>query len=66
MIVRTGHTDQFNASAPAFLAIGAEEEAKHLRQGGKGANSHTPHALPGGRERGAPPPQAVEPAEPTS
>ena len=32
VIVRTGHADQFNASAPAFLEIGPEEAAKHLGQ----------------------------------
>lgn len=66
VIVRTGHADQFNASAPAFLAIDAEEQAKHMKHTGKGADSHTPHALPGGRERRDPPPQTVEPAQPAS
>jgi YjbE family integral membrane protein len=59
VIVRTGHTDQFNASAPAFLDIGEKEQAKHLRHGGKGPDSHTPAALPGGRERRDPPPVAM-------
>ncbi|AYG95442.1 TerC family protein [Brevundimonas naejangsanensis] len=62
VIVRTGHTDQFNASAPTFLDIGAEEQAKHLRHGGEGPGRHTPEALPGGRERRDPPPVAAEPA----
>jgi len=66
VIVRTGHTDQFNASAPAFLDISAEEEAKHLRHSGEGPGRHTPEALPGGRERRDPPPQTVETAEPAS
>ncbi|RSB40690.1 MULTISPECIES: TerC family protein [Brevundimonas] len=66
VIVRTGHADQFNASAPAFLDIGAEEQAKHMKHSGKGADSHTPHGLPGGRERRDPPPQTVEPAQPAS
>lgn len=30
VIVRTGHMEQFNASAPAFLDIGEKEAAKHL------------------------------------
>src|SRR5690606_20701359 len=66
VIVRTGHADAFNASAPAFLAISAEEQAKHMKHTGKGADSHTPHALPGGRERRDPPPQTVEPSTPAS
>ena len=65
VIVRTGHADQFNASVPGFLHISAEEQAKHMKHSGKGAGSHTPHALPGGRERRDPPPQRV-PVEPTS
>ena len=32
VIVRTGHMDQFNASAPAFLDINEKEAAKHLSQ----------------------------------
>ena len=32
VVVRTGHMDEFNASAPAFLEIGPEEAAKHLGQ----------------------------------
>ncbi|WP_293828742.1 TerC family protein [uncultured Brevundimonas sp.] len=32
VVVRTGHLEQFNASAPAFLEIGPEEAAKHLGQ----------------------------------
>ena len=32
VVVRTGHIEQFNASAPAFLEIGPEEAAKHLGQ----------------------------------
>ena len=30
VVVRTGHMEAFNASAPAFLEIGPEEAAKHL------------------------------------
>lgn len=35
VIVRTGHLAGFNAKAPAFLAIGEEEAAKHLKKSGK-------------------------------
>lgn len=62
VIVRTGNTESFNRSAPAFLAIGPEEAAKHERHGGKGADSHTPDALPGGVERTTPPPVEVQAA----
>jgi YjbE family integral membrane protein len=43
VIVRTGHMDEFNASAPAFLDIGEEEAAEYLR-GTKDAKA----AHPGG------------------
>lgn len=35
VIVRTGNLANFNAKAPAFLAIGEEEAAKHLKKGGQ-------------------------------
>lgn len=54
VIVRTGYADAFNASAPAFLDISAEEQAKHMRHAGAEAGSHTPAALPGGAERSRP------------
>ena len=66
VIVRTGHTAQFNASAPAFLDISAEEEVKHLRHSGEGPGRHTPEALPGGRERRDPPPPTVAPTDAAS
>ena len=45
VVVRTGHTDQFNASAPAFLAISPEEAAKHLhRKGADDASDVAPSA----------------------
>ncbi|WP_296178526.1 TerC family protein [uncultured Brevundimonas sp.] len=58
VIVRTGHADQFNASAPAFLDIGAEEQAKHMQHAGAGSKHATPAALPGAREQRTPPPAA--------
>ncbi|WP_436357552.1 TerC family protein [Brevundimonas sp. CEF1] len=58
VIVRTGHADQFNASAPAFLDIGAEEQAKHMQHAGAGSKHSTPAALPGAREQRTPPPAA--------
>ncbi|MNV04076.1 Integral membrane protein TerC family protein [compost metagenome] len=58
VIVRTGHADQFNASAPAFLDIGAEEQAKHMQHAGTGSKHATPAALPGAREQRTPPPAA--------
>lgn len=51
VIVRTGHADQFNAAAPAFLDIGPEEQAKHLKHAGAGSHESTPAALPGAREQ---------------
>jgi len=35
VIVRTGHTENFNAKVPAFLAIGEEEAAKHMKKSGQ-------------------------------
>ena len=58
VIVRTGHADQFNASAPAFLDIGAEEQAKHMKHASAGSKDATPAALPGAREQRTPPPAA--------
>ena len=58
VIVRTGHADQFNASAPAFVDIGAEEQAKHMKHAGAGSKDATPAGLPGAREQRTPPPTA--------
>ncbi|UQV18211.1 YjbE family putative metal transport protein [Brevundimonas albigilva] len=41
VVVRTGNTEQFNASAPAFLEIGPEEAAHHLGRQGAG-DGHAP------------------------
>ena len=64
VIVRTGHADQFNASAPAFLDIGAEEQAKHMKHASAGSKDATPAALPGGREQRTPPPEPAAAAAP--
>jgi YjbE family integral membrane protein len=61
VIVRTGYVDQFNASAPAFLDIGAEEQAKHMKHASAGSREATPAALPGAREQRTPPPEALAP-----
>ncbi|MFK4057300.1 TerC family protein [Brevundimonas sp. NPDC046655] len=61
VIVRTGHADQFNASAPAFLDIGAEEQAKHMKHASAGSREATPAALPGAREQRTSPPEALAP-----
>ena len=58
VIVRTGHADQFNASAPAFLDISPEEQAKHMKHASAGSKHATPAALPGAREQRNPPPTA--------
>ena len=62
VIVRTGHADQFNASAPAFLGISPEEQAKHMKHASAGSKHATPAALPGGREQRNPPPVDVAPS----
>jgi YjbE family integral membrane protein len=50
VVVRTGNTEQFNASAPAFLEIGPEEAAHHLgRQ--RAEDSHAPAAAEPGAAR---------------
>ena len=59
VIVRTGHADQFNASAPSFLDISAEEQAKHMQHAAAGSQDATPAGLPGAREQRTPPPEAV-------
>nr|WP_314429593.1 TerC family protein [uncultured Brevundimonas sp.] len=64
VIVRTGHADQFNASAPAFLDIGAEEQAKHMKHASAGSKDATPAALPGGREQRTPPLEPTAAAAP--
>ena len=46
-VVRTGNTEAFNASAPAFLDISEEEAAEHNRAAGAGHEERTPEALPG-------------------
>jgi YjbE family integral membrane protein len=63
VIVRTGHADQFNASAPGFLDIGEKEQAKHMKHASAGSRDATPAGLPGGRERRDPPPVMVEQPE---
>ena len=62
VIVRTGHADQFNASAPAFLDIGAEEQAKHMKHASAGSKDATPAGLPGARGQRNPPPPEAAPA----
>ena len=52
VVVRTGNTEQFNASAPAFIAISPEEAAKHLGR----KRSEDSHA-PAGAEPAAPAPE---------
>ncbi|SJM64483.1 Integral membrane protein TerC family [Brevundimonas diminuta 3F5N] len=59
VIVRTGHADQFNASAPAFLDIGAEEQAKHMKHASAGSKEATPAGLPGAREQRTAPSETV-------
>lgn len=59
VIVRTGHADQFNASAPAFLDIGVEEQAKHMKHASAGSKEATPAALPGAREQRSAPPETA-------
>ena len=59
VIVRTGHADQFNASAPAFLDISPEEQAKHMKHAGAGSKDATPAGLPGAREQRTPPGETV-------
>ncbi|WP_438852833.1 YjbE family putative metal transport protein [Brevundimonas nasdae] len=54
VIVRTGHMEQFNAAAPAFLDISPEEAAKHLRHKGASPDSAPPPV-------DLPPPAAPEP-----
>ena len=63
VIVRTGHADQFNASAPAFLDIRAEEQAKHMKHAAAGSKSSTPAGLPGGLEQRNPPAADAAPAQ---
>lgn len=46
VIVRTGHMEQFNAAAPAFLDISPEEAAKHLRHNGASTDSPAPVDAP--------------------
>ena len=43
VVVRTGHMDEFNASAPAFLDISAKEVEK-FQQGVRTEDSHLPGA----------------------
>ncbi len=50
VVVRTGNTEQFNASAPAFLEIGPDEAAHHLgRQ--RAEDSHAPASAEPGAPR---------------
>jgi len=55
VIVRTDRMEEFNASAPAFLDIGAEEAAHHL----KGTRGHEESAAPAHGTPADPPPQMV-------
>lgn len=50
VVVRTGNTEQFNASAPAFLEMGPEEAAHHLGRQGAG-DGHAPAAAEPGAAR---------------
>ncbi|MGO4411108.1 MULTISPECIES: TerC family protein [unclassified Brevundimonas] len=61
VIVRTGHADEFNASAPAFLDIGPEEQAKHMKHASAGSHEATPAGLPGAREQRTPAAAAATP-----
>ncbi|MNE96098.1 hypothetical protein D3C80_1942630 [compost metagenome] len=47
------------SSAPAFLDINAEEQAKHMKHASAGSKEATPAGLPGGREQRTSPPEAV-------
>jgi len=62
VIVRTGHADQFNASAPGFLDISPEEQAKHMRHMGGESQDAAAAALPGAREQRTP--SSAAPASP--
>ena len=62
VIVRMGHADKFNASAPGFLDISAEEQAKHMKHAAAGSKDATPAGLPGAREQRNPPPAVATPA----
>jgi YjbE family integral membrane protein len=62
VVVRTGNTDQFNASAPAFLEISPKDVEKFQRGTTAGGEAvETAPALPGGAEKAAGSPIA-EPA----
>ena len=63
VIVRTGHADQFNASAPAILEISPEEQAKHMKHASAGSKDATPAGLPGAREQRTAPPVEAAPAQ---
>jgi YjbE family integral membrane protein len=60
VIVRTDRMEEFNAGAPAFLDIGEEEAAKHLK-GTRGAEKSAAPAH-GAPAAASPPPTRVEPA----
>ena len=57
VIVRTDRMEEFNASAPAFLDIGEEEAAKHL----KGTRGEAETAAPAHGVPAEPPPVTVTP-----
>lgn len=57
VVVRTGHMEAFNRSAPAFLKITPEEEAKYW----KGVRSETSTTPATGAPSASPPPVTVTP-----
>ncbi|MBU2417327.1 MAG: TerC family protein, partial [Alphaproteobacteria bacterium] len=60
VIVRTDRLEEFNASAPAFLDIGEEEAAKHLK-GVRTEDSALPAPPTPTTPADAPPPATVAP-----
>ena len=63
VIVRTDRMEEFNAAAPAFLDIGEEEAAKHLK-GVREADSALPAPPTPTSPADAPPPVTAEPPTP--
>jgi YjbE family integral membrane protein len=61
VVVRTGNLEQHNAAAPAFLDIGPDEVAKHLK-GVRSEDSALPAPPTPTRPSDAPPPVTVTPA----
>ena len=62
VIVRTDRMDAFNASAPAFLDISAEEKAKYLKGLSSEDTTAPATALPAGSTDGPPPVPVTSPA----